>query len=780
VSVGTVASGTFSNLSRRAFVFGVGASGLVLALAPGILDAQEAKKYGGDAIPGGTRDDPNVFVAIAQDGAVTIVCHRSEMGQGVRTSIAMVIADELEADWGRVQVMQAPGDEARYGSQNTIASRSLRHGFAPLRRAGAAARTMLEAAAAASWDVPVSEVKAQNHGVVHVPTARRLDYGALAKKASEQRVPPAAELKLKQPAEFRYIGQGQTKPIDDVDIVGGRAHYGIDTRLEEMLYAVIARPPVYGGKVAWFDASETRKVPGVLEVFALYCPAVPVGTQPLGGIAVVATNTWAAIKGRERLKIEWADGVNAGYDSSTYRAELEAAARSPGAVVRSEGDVDKALAGAAKRVSAEYYIPHLSHAPMEPPCAVARVTAGACEVWACTQDPQSARNLLARLLGLPTERVTVNVTLLGGGFGRKSRPDFVVEAALVSRTLAGKPVKLTWTREDDLVNDYFHTVSVERLEAGLDESRKTVAWLHRTVAPTVASLGSPNDPQHELPFELGMGVTDLPFAIPSIRLENPAAAAHTRISWFRGVSNIPHAFAIQSFVAELAAAAGRDHKDFLLELLGPPRSIDPAALGDKNNTGEDPRIYPVDIGRWRRVIETAATQAGWGRTLPKGQGLGIAAHRCELSYAAVVVEAHVAADGKLVIPRVDIAVDCGPQVNPERVRAQMESGVVWGISLALLGEITFKKGRAQQTNFHQYRVARNTQAPREIHVHPVAAGDFTQPLGGVGEVGVPPVAPALANAIFAATGQRLRTLPFGDALPIGKSGAGSRHESPLT
>ncbi|MBV8805687.1 MAG: xanthine dehydrogenase family protein molybdopterin-binding subunit, partial [Sinobacteraceae bacterium] len=602
MSLRSGSSDTIINESRRAFVLGVGAGGLVLALGPKLVEAQEAKKYGGDAIANGTRDDPRVFIAIAEDGTVTIVCHRSEMGQGVRTSVAMVIADELEADWSRVKVVQAPGDEARFGSQNTIASRSLRHGFAPLRRAGAAARTMLEAAAAASWGVPLSEVKAQNHEVVHASTARRLGYGALAKGASEQPVPPAAQLKLKQPTEFRYIGKTQTKPIDDADIVGGRAHYGIDTRLDEMLYAVVARPPVYGGKVAWFDASETRKVPGVLEVLPLYSPPVPVGTQPLGGVAVVATNTWAAIKGRERLRIQWDDGVNASYDSSTYRTELEAAARSPGSLVRNEGDVDKALASAAKRVSAEYYIPHLSHAPMEPPCAVARVADGACEVWACTQDPQSARNLLAKLLGLPTQRVTVNVTLLGGGFGRKSRPDFIVEAALVSRTMAGKPVKLTWTREDDLVNDYFHTVSVEHLEAGLDESRKTVAWLHRTVAPTIGSLGAASDPQHELAFELGMGVTDLPFAIPSIRLENPAAAAHTRISWFRGVSNIPHAFAIQSFVAELATAAGRDHKDFLLELLGPPRTIDPATLGDKTNTGEDPKVYPVDISRWRRVI----------------------------------------------------------------------------------------------------------------------------------------------------------------------------------
>lgn len=506
-----------SNVSRRALLRAAAGS-LVLATTLR-LDArsEEAAKFAGEGMPHGLRDNPKIFLAIADDGTVTFTCQRSDMGQGVRTGLTLIVADELEADWSRMKVEQAPGDEEKYGNQDTDGSRTTRQHFLAMRRIGAAGRAMLEAAAAAQWGVPAIEVKASNHEVVHAKSGRKLGYGALAKAASSLTVP--ASIKLKDPADFRYIGKGNVGIVDGFDITTGRAQYGIDTRLDGMLYAVVARPPVYAGKVKSYDASETMKVPGVVKVVPIEGTPPPSEFMPVGGVGVIAKNTWAAIKGREALKIEWEAGPNASYSSGSYRARLEAAATKPGKVLRNNGDVDAAMAGASKRIQANYYIPHLAQAPMEPPAAVVRIKDGKCEAWGCVQSPQAARDRLAKRLEIPAENVAVHVTLLGGGFGRKSKPDFFVEAGLLSKAMDGQPVKVTWTRDDDLQQSYYHTVSVERLEAGLDASGKPVAWLHRSVAPSIGSTFAAGV-KNEIPIELGMGFVNTPFALANARFEN--------------------------------------------------------------------------------------------------------------------------------------------------------------------------------------------------------------------------------------------------------------------
>ncbi|WP_431481303.1 molybdopterin cofactor-binding domain-containing protein [Pseudomonas thivervalensis] len=748
-----------SNLSRRGFLKGASATGvLVLAATWGLPDAfAEEKKFGAEGMPHGAVDDPKVYVSIAADGSVTVICNRSEMGQGVRTSLSMVVADELEADWARVKVQQAPADEARFGNQDTDGSRSMRHWYEPMRRCGAAARTMLELAAAAQWKVPASECHAQLHKVLHQPSGRELGYGELAAAASALPVPARDSLRLKQPSEFRYIGKEASRAIDGADIVNGRAVFGADVHFDGMLYAVIARPPVYGGKVKSVDSSAALKVPGVVKVVQIEGRPLPSEFQPLGGVAVVAKNTWAAIKGREALKIQWDDGPNAGYDSIAYRKELEAAALKPGKVVRSSGDLDDALAKADSTLEASYYLPHLSQSPMEPMVAVARFKDGHCEAWAPSQAPQVTRERVAERLGIPFEKVTVNITLLGGGFGRKSKPDFVVEAAVLAKEFPGQAVRVQWTREDDIHHSYFHTVSAEYLKAGLNKDGMPSGWLHRTVAPSITALFAPGM-THEAPFEVGMGVTNMAYAIPNLRLENPEAVAHARVGWYRSVSNIPHGFAIQSFIDELAHKAGQDPLKYHLKLLGPDRKIDPNSLNDSWNYGESPERYPIDTARIRTVLETAAKSAGWGRELPKGRGLGLAVHYSFVTYVAAAIEVEVKDDGTVIVHKADIAVDCGPQINPERIRSQFEGACVMGLGNAMVGEISFKDGKVQQDNFHMYEIARMSLAPKEVAVHLVSPPGEV-PLGGVGEPGVPPIAPALCNAIFAATGKRIRDLP---------------------
>lgn len=696
----------------------------------------------------------HLFLSLDSSGTTTIVAHRTEMGQGIRTALPMVVADEMEADFDRVEVVQAPGDE-RYGNQNTDGSHSIRDFFEPMRTIGASARHMLVAAAAQTWGVPPSECEARNHEVHHAASGRKLGYGKLGEKAASLPAPDEASLTLKKREDWRYIGKGRTL-VDITDIVTGKAVYGIDVTTEGMLHASIERCPSLGGKPTSFDKAAALKVPGVRHVEELAPVEDPPLFKPLGGVAVIADNTWSALQGREALAVQWDLGKNGSYDSVAFRKSLEDAASKPAKVVRKKGDVDAALEGASKRVSASYYAPHLIHSSIEPPAALASVTGDRCEVWANTQNPIACVDGVAAALEIPKENVKVHITLLGGGFGRKSKPDYVVEAALLSKKV-GRPIKVTWTREDEIRNGYYHSVSAQHIEAGLDAEGNTVAWLHRTAFPPIGSTFSPGA-RLSSPGELGLGFTEMPFDVPNIRLENGEATAHVRIGWLRSVANIYHAFAASSFADELAHATRKDPKDYLLELIGQPRKIDLAAEECENsNYGGSLDDYPIDTGRLRNVIEIAADKAGWGRKLPKGRGLGIAAHRSFLTYVAVVAEVSVDDEGEARVEEAHIAFDCGTFVNRDTVITQAQGGVVFGLSGALYGEITAKDGAIEQSNFHDYRLARIDETPKNIHVHLV---ESDAPPAGVGEPGVPPVAPAIANAIFAATGERRRELPL--------------------
>jgi isoquinoline 1-oxidoreductase beta subunit len=749
------------NVSRRSILKGLGIAGSFVLAAPVMSRPAFAYETGAGKMPHGVVVDPRVFVAIAPDGTVTIIAHRSEMGTGVRTSLPLVVAEEMEADWKRVKVQQAHGDEVKFGNQDTDGSRSTRHYLIPMRQIGASARAMLENAAAKRWGVPVAEVKASNHEVVHAASGRRIGFGDLAADAAKEPVPSISSLKLKDPKDFRYLGKGEISIVDLHDITTGAARYGADVRLPGMKYAVIARPPVTGGKLVSFDGADAMKVSGVEKVMEVKGWPWPSKFQPLGGVAVIARNTGSAIKGRDALKIVWDDGANAKYDSVAYRTELEEATRKPGLVVRKEGDVDAALKGADKVITAEYYAPHLAHVSMEPPVAVADVKGDKAEIWAPVQSPGGTREDVAKTLGIPEDNVTINVTLLGGGFGRKSKCDYALEAALLSKEL-GAPVKVQWTREDDIQHDFLHTVSLERIEAGLDKNGKVIAWRHRSAAPSIGSTFGPGA-VHQLGLELGMGFVDMPFEIANVQCENPEAVAYTRIGWFRSVSNIPRAFAIQSMVGELAHATGRDQKDMLLELIGSPRILKLDSVKDYWNNGEPYDSYPIDTARLRRAVELVAQKGEWGRSVPKGHGLGIAVHRSFVSYIATIVEVAVDDKGKLTVPRVDTAIDCGTYINPERILSQMEGAAIMGLSLAKYGEITFKGGKVQQKNYDDFQVVRIDEAPLVTNVYIVPPGPDTPP-SGVGEPGVPPFAPALTNAIFAATGKRIRALPIGKQL----------------
>lgn len=750
------------NVSRRGFLksIGLGSGALVLGVQFSALLPVPKVIAQGLASSDNTKTksfQPNVYLTINQDNTVAIVVHRSEMGQGIRTSIPMIVADELEADWHKIQVIQGLGDK-KYGSQNTDGSRSIRDFYQPLREAGASARTMLEQAASIVWNVPINECKAVKNQIQHLKSSKVIAYGDLVEVAANLPVPEPSTLSLKDKKEFNFIGKSTMPLVDGKAIVTGNAVYGFDVNLPNMCYAVIARPPVYMGKVKRFNSKKARNIKGVIDVIQLEDLVEPAVFKPLGGIAVIATNTWAATKGREALEIEWEKSEHEHYHSTDYKKALAKSCDNPTMVLRQKGDVSVAMDNASKVIKADYYVPQLIHVPMEPPAATAHFHDGIFDIWTCTQAPQSAQSNVAQAMAVAPEQVNINVTLLGGGFGRKSKPDYVVEAAFLSKQL-NLPVKLVWTREDDIQHGYYHAVSYQKLAAAMDENQVITGWQHTEAAPTISATFTKG--ADTLTFEGDLGMIDMPFAIENVYCGTGKAPALTRIGWMRSVTNINQAFAVCSFADELAAQSDVDSRTYLLSLIGEDRFIDLTKEQAKyGNYSEKIEEFPIDTARLKNVVERASKMANWqdfveGK-LPKGHALGIAVHRSFVSYVACVVHVSANEQGKIKLEKVYMSVDCGIAVNPERVRSQMEGAVVFGISLAFYGEITTKDGVVQQGNFHDYPIARMTDVPpTEVDI----VMSDARP-GGVGEPGVPPVAPAICNAIFAATGKRYRELPL--------------------
>ena len=725
-------------ISRRDFleVSAAGAAGLVLSFyLP--LSAQEKP----------APVAPNTWLKIDPSGEVSLTVARSEMGQGVRTSLAMILAEELEADWSRVRIVQADLDP-KYGNQITGGSGSVRQSWPMLRKAGAAAREMLRAVAAEKWRVPVSECVAREGAVVHTPSGRRLTYGELAAKAATLPVPQ--DPPLKEAKDFRIVGTAVAR-VDGPRIVTGAAQYGLDFTVPGMLYAAIARPSVFGGRVKNFQADAAKRVPGVRHVVEVPRTELPIpfeGTRGReghqhflwGGVAVVADSTWAALQGRRALEVEWDEGPAATQSTAGMRSAFQDAAARPGQVVRNDGDAAAAFERAARKVEAVYELPFLAHAPMEPPNCTALVRDGRCEIWGPIQNPSGVNAALKLALGLPDSAIAIHITLLGGGFGRRLNVDFPVEAALVSRA-ANAPVKVVWTREDDLAHDYYREASYHHMRAALDDQNRVTAWWQHIIAPSTDAFyegqASPDAGGAQI---VGPGMAS--GTVSNFRVEFTHVPSAVPRGWWRAVDLTFNTFVVQSFIDELAAAAGKDPLALQRELIGPAGA-------------PQPKPDRVDPARLRRVFDLAAEKAQWGNALPPGRGRGIAGVFGWGSYVAYVAEVSVNS-GAVRVERVVAAMDCGQVVNPDMVAAQVEGGIVFGLSAALKGEITVDHGRVQQSNFDNYPVLRINEMPQvEVHIVP-----STAPPGGMGEPPVPAIAPAVTNAIFAATGKRVRRLPI--------------------
>lgn len=731
------------NVSRRSVLKTLGlAGGFVLSssIVPRGLRGLVSGKLEGPL-------SPSVYLAILEDGTVRVFVHRVEMGQGARTGLTQIIADELEADWERLDVVPAYGDR-KFGSQNTDGSTSIRMFYDAFRMAGATARTMLEEAAAIRWGVAPDQVESGNHRVRNRVTGESLDYGSLVADAAVLEVPDPSSIRLKERAAHRFIG----KPVPnlyDRDFVTGRAVFAQDVMRDGMVFAVAARPPVVGGRVISYDRDAALAVPGVLDVVELPAFEFPMGFQPLGGVAVVAANTWAAMQGRNALDARFEGGPNAQYDTTAYEATLWSAVRAGGAVTYERGDATAALETAATRITSDYFVPHQHHMPMEPPAATAEWDGDKLRIWTCCQDPQAVQGIVARFVEREPEEIYVEATLLGGAFGRKSKPDFAAEAAILA-THMKRPVKMVWTREDDVRHGFYHAIAAQRVDVGLDADGKIQAWDHRSAYPSLMEVASGERTDAATGFEVAP-VMEQPMAIPNLRLSSGEAKAHVRVGWLRSVTSIQHAFAVGSMLDEIAYATGRRPDRVWRDLFG--------AVAAADDSG-GPEPGPLVAERLRAVFDRVAEMSGYGRSLPPRTGIGLAAWTSFGSFTAAAVEVSVSEAGEVRVPRAWTAIDCGLAVNPDRVTAQMEGAVVFGLSIALLGEITTREGAVVEDNFNTYSVCRIPEAP----VVEVAVFETGHPLGGAGEPGVPPVAPALCNGIFAAVGKRIRRLPIRDQL----------------
>jgi isoquinoline 1-oxidoreductase beta subunit len=666
---------------------------------------------------------PNVFLKIDSTGVVTLLAPRPEMGQGVRTSLPMLLAEDLEADWKKIRIEQAPADK-KYGDQSVGGSGTIRGSWKPLREAGAAAREMLVAAAAARWGVPAEECHAENSAVIHAKSKRKLSYGEVADAAGQLPVPK--EPKLKPAAQFKLLG----KPVPRVDTppkVRGEAEFGIDVRLPGMKYAALARCPVFGGKLASFDGAKARAVAGVRDV-------VRIGET----VAVVADNTWAAFRGRDALEVQWDEGAAANLSSAAIRQQFVADAQKDGVAWRNEGDVAAALQSAKKVLNSVYEFPYLAHATMEPQNCTAHVRNGRAELWAPTQAPQGIQEAVAKALGLEPNNVLVHITYLGGGFGRRLQEDCALEAALVSRAV-GAPVKVMWTREEDMQHDFYRPASYHQLSAAFDGAQP-VAFRHRVICPSIIHqlYGGAQDGLDAA----AASQTPYCYDTPNVNLAFVMSNTAVPVGWWRAVYSTHNSFATECFVDEMAAAAGEDPFAFRRRLLAGDRIV----LSHRSK---------ISVARLRGVLELAATKAGWGQPLAKGRGRGIACIPSFNSYAANVAEVSVQ-DGEVRVHRMVCAVDCGKIVNPDTVAAQVEGSVVYALAAILKQAITIERGRVLQSNFHDFPMLRINEMPK-VEVHIVPSDEAPT---GVGEPAVGPAGAAVVNALFAVTGKRIRTMPI--------------------